>query len=38
MNLCDAVIINDEEQLLIPQVIALHKKLLKMSGEASTHG
>ena len=38
MNLCDAVINNDEEQLLIPQVIALHEKLVKMSGEASTHG
>ena len=38
MGLCDAVINNDEEQLLIPQVIALHEKLLKMSVEASTHG
>ena len=38
MNLCDAVIINDEEQLLIPQVIALHEKLLKMSVEGLTHG
>jgi dephospho-CoA kinase len=28
MKLCDAVIINDEQQLLIPQVTDLHKKLL----------
>ena len=27
MQLCDFVIINDEEQLLIPQVVELHKKL-----------
>ena len=29
MSLCDAVIINDETQLLIPQVIAFHLNLLK---------
>jgi dephospho-CoA kinase len=28
MSKCDFVIINDEEQLLIPQVIALHNKLI----------
>ena len=29
MKLCDFVIYNDEQQLLIPQVIALHEQLLK---------
>lgn len=29
MRLCDYVIVNDEEQLLIPQVLALHEKFLK---------
>jgi dephospho-CoA kinase len=28
---CDFVIINDEQQLLIPQVLALHKKLVALS-------
>lgn len=28
MNLCDFIIVNDEEQMLIPQVLALHKKFL----------
>lgn len=28
MKLCDAVIVNDEENALIPQVLALHTKLL----------
>lgn len=28
MNRCDFVIINDEEQLLIPQVLAIHQQLL----------
>jgi dephospho-CoA kinase len=27
MRLCDFIITNDEQQLLIPQVVALHKKL-----------
>jgi dephospho-CoA kinase len=31
MKLCDFVIYNDEEHLLIPQVIELHKKLLSLS-------
>ncbi len=29
MNLCDAVLLNDEEDLLIPQVVAFHENLLK---------
>jgi dephospho-CoA kinase len=28
MKLCDSVIVNDEEQLLIPQVLKLHEKFL----------
>ena len=30
MKLCDFVLINDEQQLLIPQVAALHEKLLSL--------
>jgi len=33
MKLCDFVIYNDEQQLLIPQVIALHQKLLGLAKE-----
>ncbi len=32
MKLCDFVIINDEQQLLIPQVLKLHDKLLDLAG------
>jgi dephospho-CoA kinase len=31
MNLCDFVIINDEQQLLMPQVLQLHDTLLKIN-------
>lgn len=31
MKRCDMVITNDEETLLIPQVIALHEKLLNLA-------
>ena len=31
MKLCDFVLINDEQQLLIPQVLELHQKLLKLA-------
>ncbi len=31
MRLCDYVINNDEQQLLIPQVLAIHEKLLELS-------
>ncbi len=31
MSLCDFVIKNDEKELVIPQVLALHKRFLKMS-------
>jgi len=30
INRCDFVIINDEQQMLIPQVLELHQKFLKM--------
>jgi len=33
MKLCDAVIFNDEQQLLIPQVIAMNERLLKLAKE-----
>ncbi len=33
MKLCDFIIQNDEQQLLIPQVIELHQKLLKLAEE-----
>jgi dephospho-CoA kinase len=35
MKLCDFVIYNDEKRLLIPQVIELHQKLLRLSEERS---
>jgi dephospho-CoA kinase len=31
MKLCDFVIVNDEQQLVIPQVVALHEKLLLLN-------
>lgn len=31
MSKCDFILINDEEQLLIPQVVGLHQKLLALS-------
>jgi dephospho-CoA kinase len=31
MKLCNFIITNDEQQLLIPQVLALHEKLLSLS-------
>lgn len=34
MKLCDFVLINDEQQLLIPQVLSLHEKLLAMQPKA----
>lgn len=37
-KLCDFLLINDEQELLIPQVNALHMKLLALSLEASHHG
>ncbi|HET9745106.1 MAG TPA: dephospho-CoA kinase [Chitinophagaceae bacterium] len=37
MSKCDFVLINDEEQLLIPQVLELHKKLLNLTKQKN-HG
>lgn len=34
MKLCDHVLINNEQTLLIPQVIALHQKLISLSSDA----
>ncbi|MFY8127171.1 MAG: dephospho-CoA kinase [Chitinophagaceae bacterium] len=34
MKLCDEVVVNDEQQMLLPQVIALHQKLIKLSKES----
>ena len=31
MRKCDFVLINDEQQLLIPQVLELHEKLIGLS-------
>jgi dephospho-CoA kinase len=36
MRLCDVVIYNDEQQLLIPQIIRLHKQLLEKAGSVLT--
>jgi dephospho-CoA kinase len=33
MKLCDAVIRNDEQELVIPQVMELHERLLEKAGE-----
>ncbi len=33
MKLCDAVIRNDEQQLVIPQVMELHERLLELAGK-----
>lgn len=35
MKLCDAIIINDEQTAVIPQVLALHEELLKKSRSAT---
>ena len=31
MKLCDYIIVNDDQQLVVPQVIALHEKLLSLN-------
>ncbi len=36
MRLCDYVIINDEQQPLLPQVLQLHEQLLKLQPETAT--
>lgn len=37
MKLCDDVIINDDQQLIIPQVLAIHEKLTKIAQSQSNH-
>ena len=32
MKLCDFIIINNEQQMVIPQVLALHERLLQLAG------
>jgi len=32
LGLCDFIIFNDEQQLVVPQVVALHGKLLEIAG------
>lgn len=36
MKLCDAVIYNDEQQAVIPQVLELHKRLLQQAATAAS--
>ena len=31
LRLCDYVIVNDEQEMLIPQVLALHENFLKLA-------
>ena len=38
MKLCDEIIINDEQQLIIPQVLSIHEKLILLSKEKEQHG
>lgn len=33
MNRCDFVIINDEMEMLLPQILSLHQQLLKLAGK-----
>ena len=35
---CDFVLINDEQQLLIPQVLALHEKLIQLTSQKNHNG
>lgn len=37
MMLCDYVVHNDEQQLVIPQVLAINEKLLQLSHQSSLH-
>lgn len=36
MKLCDAVLLNDEQRLLLPQVLELHKRLLEMAAAGTS--
>jgi dephospho-CoA kinase len=37
MKLCDFVVVNDEQQMLLPQVLELHRKLLSLTTKAQSH-
>jgi dephospho-CoA kinase len=37
MSRCDFVIVNDEQQLVIPQVLSLHRELLERAGQKNPH-
>jgi dephospho-CoA kinase len=34
MRLCDVIIVNDDQQAIIPQVLNLHRRLLEMAGDS----
>ncbi|MEP6616596.1 MAG: dephospho-CoA kinase [Ginsengibacter sp.] len=34
LELCDFIVVNDEQRLLIPQVLSLHQQLLQLAGES----
>ncbi len=36
MRLCDFIIVNDEQQMVIPQVLNLHEKLLELAGKKAS--
>ena len=38
MKLCDFIIINDEQQLLIPQVVSLHEHLINLQHQIHEEG
>ena len=38
MRLCDFVIVNNDQELVIPQVLELHSRLLEMSAHANLRG
>lgn len=38
LKLCDIIIMNDEQQMLIPQVLAVHERLLNWQNQQSQHG
>jgi dephospho-CoA kinase len=37
MKRCDFIIVNDEQQLVIPQVLSLHRELLQRAEQPSAH-
>jgi len=36
MRLCDAVIVNDDQQAVLPQVMELHQRLLQLAAAVGT--